>query len=410
MKIFLSEKEKNAIAQLIRLHGGASRISQDIQHARKLETRLGVLKKTDWYPVITQVEELHPLLKYQSYWDSLGYDHNPTYGKAIIQVAGFQGTKVITSCLENASLEQNETECIIPAEMISVVGLSNEYLYDGDLLAALTITENFLGIKRFCTSSFVSTPQPENRFKEIEAATGLTFDRTPLDDTHSIVSFVNQGTTFGNLCGIECANDNYILYLDGIIRAAKETGTTFFLNPSWNTIIAGCYLAQLIPEITFKVSCYLSLQSVIHFQLLLSIIKEFQRPDGSSPIVEINIGNAASADTFIQCSTLLHNAELDSIDLSAHIRINTDLGREDYNWFANAQEILRKGYDITLKYERAGVESELDNIAAYFVDDKTRLQTSEALGRILYERCVIATKDAKILGNEGIKVQFASGR
>jgi len=125
--------------------------------------------------------------------------------------------------------------------------------------------------------------------------------------------------------------------------------------------------------------------------------------------VEINIGNGASANTFSRCSKLLKQIGLETIDLAAHIRINNDLGREDYNWFQNAKDVIEEGYNITLKYECAGVDSSLDTISAYFVSDEERIRTAKDLGEILYQRCCVATRDALELQSAGVQIQVAGG-
>ena len=64
-----------------------------------------------------------------------------------------------------------------------------------------------------------------------------------------------MGTAFGNLGGVEVANDNHLVYLDGVTRAAMETGGDFFLNPVWSTIIAACYYGRDIPNLSSRSRC-----------------------------------------------------------------------------------------------------------------------------------------------------------
>ncbi len=110
--------------------------------------------------------------------------------------------------------------------------------------------------------------------------TGKTFERVDLGDGMSQIVLKNMGTAFGNLGGVEVANDNHLVYLDGIIRAALETGNDFFLNPSWSSIIAGCYFARDIPNLRFKVSMLLSTQNLMQFRMLLNIMSTYLRSDG----------------------------------------------------------------------------------------------------------------------------------
>jgi len=275
MKNLLNKEEREAINKLIEFHGGAESIEKEIKLAGERQNRLEKLKQLDngkWYSIFCKAEELAALGGFTG--KAVG-EIDDRLGRGTTQVSGFQGADALLSFLQNLTDNCNKETCIIPSELISVVGLSDEYVYEGDLLATLAIAEDILGVKRFCTSSLVGTPQQEARFKALERITGLSFLRTKIDEKYSAVNLVNQGTPFGNLCGIECSNDNHIIYLDGIIRAAKETGATFFLNPSWNTIVAGCYLGTLIPSIKFKVSCFLASQSTLHSIFLQKLLTSF---------------------------------------------------------------------------------------------------------------------------------------
>ena len=104
------------------------------------------------------------------------------------------------------------------------------------------------------------------------------------------------------------ANDNHLVYLDGVIRAAMETGNDFFLNPSWSSIVAACYFAREIPNLRFKISMLLSTQNLMQFRMLLNIMSAYLRDDDTTPIYEINIGNGVSPQNFILCSRELERS------------------------------------------------------------------------------------------------------
>lgn len=400
MNTLINKKDQKAIDQLIEFHGGAQSISNQIKSAKNKTYREKTISKSSWVWVLDECEKI----------DKVYIRHNTDYPKhnsssvATIQVSGFQGTKAILGFIKESRNKPEKT--LVPAEMISVVGLTDTYVNEGDLLSALYLTENVLGVKRFCSSSLVTTPMKEGYFNTLESILGVTFDRNRISETYSSAVVVNQGTAYGNLCGIECANSNYLLYLDGVLRAAKTTGATFFLNPSWNTIVAGCYLSQKIPEITYKISCFLGLQSTIHFQLLLSILRNFKTNTGS-PVVEINIGNAVNSETFCRCNNLLHADDLSNIDLAAHVRINNDLGVANYDWLREAEKVLQRGCNITLKYESAGLCSSIDTIGVYFSDDITRNLLSSELGRVLRERVIRASIDSEYLASKGYSIKHA---
>ncbi|MFQ6038928.1 MAG: hypothetical protein ACE5LV_09970, partial [Candidatus Aminicenantales bacterium] len=222
----------------------------------------------------------------------------------------------------------------------------------------------------------------------------------------SQILLANMGTPYGNLGGVEVGNNNHLVYLDGITRAALETGANFFLNPSWSTIVAACYYAREIPNLSFKISMLLSTQNAIQFRMLLNIFKEYLRDDGTTPIYEINIGNAATAETFIQCSEELEASGLD-ISLAAHLRINPDLGRADFDWTENAYRVLEAGRNITIKYESDGQGRPMDTMESYFLSDEERNEKAELIGNVIYYKCVRCDADAKEIMKKGHETRFA---
>jgi hypothetical protein len=325
-------------------------------------------------------------------------------GICTTQVSGFQGARPTFDCLRRLTEDGN---VLFPTEMISVVGLTETYVYGGDLLATLAMAENILGASKFCSTNLLGTPLPEERFSRIEKVTGEKFERKDLGQGLSQIILKNMGTAYGNLGGVEVGNNNHLVYLDGITRAALETGGNFYLNPSWSTIVAACYYAREIPNLSFKISMLLSTQNAVQFRMLLNIFKEYLRDDGSTPIYEINIGNAATSETFIQCSEELEASGLDKIYLAAHLRINPDLGIADFNWTESAFKVLDAGKDLTIKYESDGESRPYDTMEAYFLSDEERNQKSELIGNVIYHKCVRCDKDAKEIMRRGHPTRFA---
>ncbi|UCD17892.1 MAG: hypothetical protein JSV44_03010, partial [Candidatus Zixiibacteriota bacterium] len=296
---------------------------------------------------------------------------------------------------------------LFPTEMISVVALTDHYVYSGDLLATLAMGENICGASKFCSTNLLSTAWPEDRFTRVEKITGDRFDRRDLGDGFSQIILKNMGTPFGNLGGVEVADNNHLMYIDTIIRAAIETGANFFLNPSWSTIIAACYFAREIPEISFKISMLLSTQNAIQFRMLMNIIEAYLRDDGTTPIHEINIGNGASPETFLQCAEELKASGLPDIHLTAHLRINPDLGMENFDWTKNAHKVLDAGCDMTIKYESDGTSRPYDTMEAYFFSDEERDARAEQIGDVIYHKCIRCDLDAKEIMRRGHKAVFA---
>jgi hypothetical protein len=194
--------------------------------------------------------------------------------------------------------------------------------------------------------------------------------------------------------------------LDGVTRTALETGGDFYLNPSWSSIVAACYYAKDIPNLTFKVSMLLSTQTTMQFRMLLNIINEYIREDGTTPIYEINIGNGADADTFIQCEKELKESGIKGITLAAHMRINPDLGMPNFDWTENSHKVLESGANITYKYESDGTAREMDTMAAYFVSDQERNDLADKIGEVIYYKSLKATTDGKDFMKKGINTLF----
>lgn len=400
----LSVRDLKAIDALIDSYGGAREISRKISSKRDYEVRKKLAAEKGYGQMLEKAEEY--VKKFAKVEDFAEKNKISVTEKGICttQVSGFQAARPTFDCLRRAA---ENGDVLFPTEMISVVSLTEHYVYSGDLLAILAMAENILGASKFCSTNLVGTPLPEERFKRLEKVTGEKFERADAGGGLSKISLKNMGTLFGNLGGVEVGNNNHLVYLDGITRAALETGASFFLNPSWSTIVAACYYAREIPELSFKVSMLLSTQNTVQLRMLLNIFKEYLRDDGTTPIYEINIGNAATPETFIQCTEEIEASGLPKIWLAAHIRINPDLGRADFNWTENAHKVLDAGKDITIKYESDGESRPYDTMEAYFLSDEERDKKAELVGDVIYHKCLRCDKDAKEIMKRGHEARFA---
>lgn len=405
----LSDGDMKTMDALKAHHGGANDISRKIDKMRDFETRKRILGDKGFGKKIEEAEvwaEAFP--KVRDFENQNNISYNSNFGTARSQVSGFQGAYVTHRCIRRiAESASNDEPCFAPNEMISVVALTDHYVYNGDLLATLTMAENIMKASKFCSTNLIGTPWPETRFRELEKATGKTFERKDAGNGLSQLIMKNMGTFFGNFGGIEVANDNHLVYLDIITRAAMETGGNFYLNPSWSSIVAACYYCRDIPNLTFKISMLLSTQNLVQFRMLLNIMQEYIKEDGTSPIYEINVGNGATAETFIQCAKELKESRVNGVSLAAHIYINPDLGMADFNWTENMFKVLEGGTDMTFKYESDGTAREMDTMEAYFLSDEERDAAAEKIGDVIYYKSVRATKDGKNLMKRGIKTEFA---
>jgi len=403
-----SETDTKAMDALKEFHGGAAKIRATIDEMRKLPVRKKILAEKGFGEMIAKTEELVPrFAKVGDFEKANGITYNPTYGTATSQVSGFQGAKVTHRCAQRiAESAGTDDPTFVPAEMISVVALTDNYVYNGDLLATLTMAENIMQTTKFCSTNLIGIPQPESRFKKLEEVTGKTFEVASLGGGQAAIILKNMGTPYGNLGGVEVANDNHLIYLDGVTRAALTTGGNFYLNPSWSSIMAACCYARDLTNLTFKVSMLLSTQNLMQFRMLLNIMHAYLRDDGTTPIYEINIGNGVSPENFIRCSSELAASGIKGVSLAAHIRINPDLGLADFDWTANAFKVLQSGTNMTYKYESDGTRREHDTMAAYFMPEAERDALGEKIGDVIYYKSLRATKDGKEMMRRGIRTLF----
>lgn len=400
----LSDKDLKAMDALLDSYGGAKEITQKIDDMRDYETRKKAAENKDFGETIEKAEEYAKGFAAVEDFIEQNDLQFTKEGICTTQVSGFQAGPVTLDCMRRVA---ENGDVLFPTEMISVVPMTEQYVYSGDLLATLTMAENIMGASKFCAANLIGTPLPEERFTRLESVTGEKFERRDLGNGISQLIMKNMGTAFGNLGGVEVGNNNHLVYLDGVTRTALETGGNFYLNPSWSTIVAACYYAREIPNLSFKISMLLSTQNAIQLRMLMNIIKEYLRDDGTTPIYEINIGNAATAETFIQCSEELAASGLPRIYCAAHLWINPDLGMEDFNWTESAFNVLDAGTDVTIKYESDGTARPYDTMEAYFFSDEERDEKAELIGDVIYHKCVRCDQDAKEIMRRGHKALFA---
>ncbi|MBC8415083.1 MAG: hypothetical protein H8E11_01490, partial [Candidatus Cloacimonetes bacterium] len=389
-------------------YGGAKEISETIRKMRDFETRKKILAEKDYGKMIEEAEDLvKKFAKAGDYEKENNIKYNNNFGVATAQVSGWQGAKVTHHAMKRIAESANSDEpCFVPSEFISVVALTDNYIYNGDLMATLTMAENIMKVSKFCSTNLIGIPMLESGFQKLEQVTGKKFERADAGNGLSNLILKNQGTFFGNFGGIEVANDNHLVYLDGITRTALANGADFFLNPSWSTIVAICYYGRDIPNLYIKISMLLATQNLVQFRMLLNIMKEYIRDDMTSPLYEINIGNGVSPEIFIQCAKELEDSGIKGISLAAHIRINPDLGIAGFDWTNNAFTVLESGTDMTFKYESDGTAREMDTMETYFLSEEERNVNAEKIGDVIFYKSLRATKDGKAFMKKGIKTLF----
>lgn len=404
----LSDADMKAMNALKEFYGGAKEISETIRKMRDFETRKKILAEKGYGKMIEEAEQLvKKFAKAGDYEKGNNIKYNNNFGVATAQVSGWQGAKVTHHAMKRIAESANSDEpCFVASEFISVVALTDNYIYNGDLMATLTMAENIMKVSKFCSTNLIGIPMLETGFQKLEQVTGKKFERADAGNGLSNLILKNQGTFFGNFGGIEVANDNHLVYLDGVTRTALATGADFFLNPSWSTIVAVCYYGREISNLHIKISMMLAIQNLVQFRMLLNIIKEYIRDDMTSPLYEINIGNGVSPEIFIQCAKELDDSGIKGISLAAHIRINPDLGIAGFDWTKNAFTVLESGTNMTFKYESDGTAREMDTMETYFLPEEERNANAEKIGDVIFYKSLRATKDGKAFMKKGIKTLF----
>lgn len=401
---FFSDKELKQMDALKESYGGASEIMKSIDKMRDYEERKKVAGEKGFGEMLEKAEEYAKSFpKIEDFIEKENVQFTKE-GVATTQVSGFQGAPITLKGMKRMA-EDGDT--LVPEEFISVMALTEDYVLNGELLTTLAMSENIMGAHKFCNTNLVGTPLSDEVYGRLEKVTGQNFETyVPADGMRALI-LKNMGTAFGNLGGVEVANNNHLVYLDGVTRSAVNTGGDFYLNPSWSSIAAACYYARDIKNLTFKVSMLLATQSPMQFRMLLNIMKEYIREDGTTPIYEINCGNGMTPEMFIQCSDELKASGIPNVSLAAHLRINPDLGLKDFDWTDNAHKVLASGTNITIKYESDGTSRPMDTMEAYFLPKDDRLAAAEQIGDVIYYKCVRCSNDAKDIMKMGHKATFA---
>jgi len=400
---FLTKKDMDQMDALKESYGGAAAIEDSIRKMREYSERKKVASEKGYGEMLEKAEgysKKFPKLEDFIEKENISFTKP---GVATTQVSGFQGAPITLRAMEKIA---QDGETLIPEEFISVMALTEDYVYNGELLTTLAMAENIMKAEKFCNTNLVGTPLSNKVYDRLEKVTGQKFETWSPDNDSKALILKNMGTPFGNLGGVEVANNNHLVYLDGVTRAAVNTGGDFFLNPSWSTIVAACYYARDIKNLNFKISMLLSTQNAIQLRMIMNIMKEYLREDGSTPIYEINLGNGQSPDMFIQCAKELKESDLSAVSVAGHLRINPDLGLADFDWTENAFKVLASGTDMTIKYESDGTSRELDTMGAYFLPKEERLANAEKIGDVIYYKCVRCSNDAKEIMRKGHKATF----
>ena len=200
----LSRSDLNAIDALKEHYGGAQKISDTLRERRRLETRKRILEEKGFGSMISDAESLvQRFPKIEDFEEDLSPTYRDSFGIATAQVSGFQGAAITHRSMQQMAKSADSDEpCWIPSEFISVVALTENYVYSGDLMATLAMADNIMGASEFCSTNLIGCPMPASRFFELEKVTGKIFETRDLGDGMAHIVLKNMGTPFGNLGGV----------------------------------------------------------------------------------------------------------------------------------------------------------------------------------------------------------------
>jgi len=185
----LSDKDMKQIDALIESHGGAAAINRKIEEMRRYETRKKIAAEKGFGDMLDKAEAYAK--EFPKVEDFIAQEGIKTDKKGICttQVSGFQGSYVTLDCMRR--IAENK-DVLFPTEMISVVALTDHYVYSGDLLATLAMSENIIGASKFCSTNLIGIPLPEERFARIEAVG--PYINALIDPGHVVGEIVPSGT------------------------------------------------------------------------------------------------------------------------------------------------------------------------------------------------------------------------
>ena len=166
----LSRADLDAVDALKDPYGSAKTISDTLCERRQFETRKRILEEKGYGRMIADAERLvtrFPLI--EDFEQRISPTYSDDFGLATAQVSGFQGAAVTHRSMQRmAESADSDEPCWVPSEFISVVALTENYVYSGDLTATLTMAENIMGAFKFCSTNLIGCPMPAHRFARLE--------------------------------------------------------------------------------------------------------------------------------------------------------------------------------------------------------------------------------------------------
>ena len=150
----------------------------------------------------------------------------------------------------------------------------------------------------------------------------------------------------------------------------------------------------------------LSTQNLMQLRMLLNIMTEYLRDDGTHAHLRDQHRQRRVAGELHPLRRGAGRSGIKGVSLAAHLRINPDLGMADFDWTENAFKVLESGTDLTFKYESDGTARELDTMEAYFLPEEERDELADEIGDVIYYKSLRASKDGREMMRRGIRARF----
>jgi hypothetical protein len=143
----------------------------------------------------------------------------------------------------------------------------------------------------------------------------------------------------GYFGGVGVPNKYALQWVDEFLHYYTEYGVQEVLNVNFGTIVLGFMLYKLGVDIHFKVSVFMGIDNPYSFLGLLTLAKLYSRPDGSTPLVGLNLSNSSNNDTILKNASVRKGLQFEEkIRIEHHItEAYKSIVRQPYD---RSQELL----------------------------------------------------------------------
>lgn len=220
-------------------------------------------------------------------------------------------------------------------------------------------------------------------------------------------------TITGYFGGVGVPNDYSLKWVDEFLHYFTEYGIPQVLNVNSGTVLLGYWLGKLGIDIEFKISVFLGNDNPYSILWTLMTAKLFNRSDGTTPLVGLNLSNSVNNET-IELTDYARN-ELgfeDTVRIEHHItEAYRNIVRQPYNRTDELVKLATHVKNISAKHEGGLPEKEVtkedpSNILEYFVPKKDIIENGlmPKLLRDYLDKHEALNMTAKALTQQGLTV------